>query len=33
MKSRGRTFEEVSAWLGHQNINRTYQSYFDKTAA
>jgi hypothetical protein len=33
MKGLGRTFEEVSAWLGHQNINRTYQSYFDKTAA
>lgn len=33
MKSRGHKFEEVSAWLGHQNINRTYQSYFDKTAA
>jgi hypothetical protein len=33
MKSLGRGFEEVSAWLGHQNINRTYQSYFDRTAA
>jgi hypothetical protein len=30
MKSKGQTFENVSAWLGHTDVRRTYQSYFNK---
>lgn len=30
MKSKGQKFENVSAWLGHADVNRTYQSYFNK---
>lgn len=31
MKSFGHSFENVSAWLGHLDVNRTYQDYFDRS--
>lgn len=30
MLSRGQKFENISAWLGHANIDRTWRSYKDK---
>jgi integrase len=32
MKSKGQPFEEVSVWLGHKSIERTYADYMDKQA-
>lgn len=30
MKSQGQRFENISAWLGHMDLRRTYQHYFNK---
>lgn len=30
MKSYGQTFENVSTWMGHTDVNRTYRDYYDK---
>jgi hypothetical protein len=30
MKSHGQKFENVSVWMGHTDLKRTYQSYFNK---
>jgi len=30
MKAKGQKFENVSAWLGHSDINRTYRNYFNR---
>lgn len=30
MKARGQSFENVSAWLGHTSVVRTYQNYYNR---
>jgi hypothetical protein len=30
MKARGQSFENISAWLGHTSVVRTYQNYYNR---